>query len=232
MRLCELAEYFDKYSVLGPSELDKYILSMKKVKESTNSSLESILNNHPLCITHKDITSDELRTLLAQLEAEDLWTPNFNQVNLALGTCSYELELFKVKFLGYIERKAIFQFKDRKVSTYYSTKNKLEVNKDYLILADFYYTVSGIADCSTYLSVHDVIEINSNIEPYFKDYSETHFKDIYLCHPLSKKYRKNIGLAVKCKTPRRDRVYKAVINKDFGLLTKDDIRDLCVGETE
>lgn len=225
MRLCELANYFDKYPVLGPSEIDTYLFHMKDIQSKTNDSFESLLNTYPLCIKHNDKTSNELKELLTQLEFENLWVPNFNKLNLMISNCSYEAELFKVKFLGFAEDgKAIFKFKDRNVCVYYN--KPLELNKDYLILADFYYTVSGIANNPTYLSVHCVIELNDYILPYFKDYSETHFNKIYLCHPLNMVLNYNFGLATKCKNPRRDRIYKAVTTKNINLLTYDDYKDL------
>lgn len=222
MRPCEFIDQYDENCATGFKVFDEYLMLVRKQADLFNIPVKSLMNEKPLCKTHSDKTSEELKTLFENVEdtlPKSLIRPLFN-------TASYEVEFFLVRYKG-IDKydRHIFIFKDREISVMFYTNERLIPGNIYVILADFYYTLNDNARNYTYLSVADIKPATMfDIKLFNGELSSTHLDNIYICHPLNKTSY-NFGIATKrCKEPTRAQIHAAIINDNPNCVTKDIIK--------
>lgn len=233
MRLCEpkIATILEKAKV-GFEPIDNYLNDMRrKQQDEINKSFSDILNKNPLCVKHNNVTPIGLANLLEELDTTGFIQLNKNDVNIAISNCSYEVEIFRAKYLDRTpEGKSTFLFKNKIINIYLNNYN-LKPNTYYIIFGSKYYTVSGTANNYSYFSIDFIIEDNKIFDNVFNnDLSILDLDDILLCRPIDKtkiySYNENYGRAIKCKEPRRKRIFEAIVSNNMKMLTSDDIKDL------
>lgn len=175
------------------------------------------MQKHPFCREHKQKAPQELLELLESIKE---FIPS-SQIRPIFNSASYEVEFFRVKYLGLdTNNKCMFKFKNKTQHIIFNTDKKLELNKEYIILADYYYTLSDTAVNNVHLSVFDIKPMTGLDYEIFNGLSETHENTVFICHPIQNS-NNNFGLALKCKETTREKIHKAIINDSGYYLTKD-----------
>lgn len=201
------------------------------------------LVKNPICRTHIDLTSEDIKEILESILSNEFANSNItkNTFITKLVPFSYELEVLYGKCISFGISNVTFEFANKEVKSFIfnGTNNNLYEGAEYLIFGDYYYKTGGYYNNSelVYFSPAAVFPISIDLKNknynFLNSFSNLNLENEIpkICHPLQsilkfgeKDYISNLGLAIKCKQTRRDRIYKVALMKDTYLLTEDDKR--------
>ena len=233
------------------SNLGTIINYLKKCNNEINVSdlverkkrFREYLVKNPICRTHVDLTPDSIKEILESILNNEFVNSSItkNIFITKLIPFSYELEVLYGKCISLDTNKVTFEFANKEIKSFIfnGTDNSLYEGAEYLIFGDYYYKTGGYYNNNELIYFSPAAVFPVSVELKNKNYNFLNsFSNLNLeneipkiCHPLyqtlkfgEKNYISHLGLAIKCKQTRRERIYRVATMKDTYLLTEDDKR--------